>query len=255
VHLVVPTGGSFAVELERLSTQFDQIEGGRHALAEAMLEGGLTLQGIRYARSLSGGSWDGWDRRLLRTAYPFPYQSEIRAMAEREGVDPFFVAGLIRQESLFTPAIRSGAGAVGLMQVMPATGQAVARQLGMRGFTAAQLAHPETNLALGTRYLADQLRRFGGREMDALAAYNAGPTRMSRWRSMPEYDDPDLWVERIPFAETRGYVRAVTLNWSVYTALYGCGGEGSVTACPRAATALTSSPGPSDAPPTARGRQ
>lgn len=240
LHLAAPTSGSYAFELERLSAYFDRRPGGIHLLGEAMVEAGLTLQAARHARSRAalraGEGHGGWDVRLLRIAFPFPFEEEVRAAAAAVGLDPYFVAGLIRQESLWVPDIRSHAGAVGLMQIMPATGRGLARQLGMAGFQTSHLEDPRTNLAMGTRYLADQLRRFG-READALAAYNAGPARMARWAQQPEYRDPDLWVERIPFQETRGYVRAVLLNWSLYAALYGCGAE-ALEFCPQPVTAL-----------------
>jgi soluble lytic murein transglycosylase len=230
LHIAVPTPGSYAWELERLLAHFGDRPDGVHALGEAMVETGLTIQAARYARAqasegeaVRNGPAD-WDARLLRIAFPFPFEEEVHRAAGAAGLDPFFVAGLIRQESLFNADIRSSAGAVGLMQIMPATGRGLARQMGIPGFQTAHLERPATNLALGTRYLADQLRRFE-READALAAYNAGPARMARWRQQGTWRDPDLWVERIPFAETRGYVKAVTLNWSLSTALYGCGPE------------------------------
>lgn len=228
LHVAVPTPGSHAWELERLLAHFGARPDGAHLLGESMVEAGLTIQAARYARAQAQEGpavRDGpaaWDARMLRIAFPFPFEEEVHRAAAVAGLDPFFVAGLIRQESLFNADIRSSAGAVGLMQIMPATGRGLARQLGISGFQTAHLERPDTNLAMGTRYLADQLRRFE-READALAAYNAGPARMSRWRQQATWRDPDLWVERIPFAETRGYVKAVTMNWSLYTALYGCG--------------------------------
>lgn len=237
VHVGVPTAGSYAWELERLTRYFGAKEGGLHALGEAMVARGIPLQAARFVRMVAGDPGGTWDARLLKTAFPFPFEEEIRASSQEAGVDPYFVAGLIRQESLFQARIRSHAGATGLMQIMPATGRGLARQMGLRGFQLSDLEHPGTNVAMGTRYIAQQLQRYGGREADALAAYNAGSGRMNRWRSLPEYRDPDLWVERIPFAETRGYVKAVTLNWSIYSSLYGCGLEG-LEYCPHPVTAM-----------------
>jgi len=242
VHVGVPTSGSYAFELERLTRYFGGKKGGLHALGEAMVVGGIPLQAARFVRMVAGDPGGTWDARLLRTAFPFPYEEEIRRSAREAGLDPHFVAGLIRQESLFQASIRSHAGATGLMQIMPATGRGLARQMGIQGFRVEDLEHPETNLAMGTRYIAEQLRRYGGREADALAAYNAGPGRMNGWRTLPAYRDPDLWVERIPFSETRGYVKAVTLNWSIYSSLYGCGVEG-LQFCPHPVTAMLRSSG------------
>lgn len=237
VHVGVPTRGSYLYEVDRLSRHLETREGGLHALGEAMVSGGIPLQAARFVRMVAGDPGGNWDARLLRTAFPFPYQEQIRRASMEAGLDPFFVAGLIRQESLFQADIRSHAGATGLMQIMPATGRGLARQMGLRGFQTVHLEEPETNVAMGTRYIAEQLRRFDGREADALAAYNAGPSRMVRWRGLPEYSDPELWVERIPFDETRGYVKAITLNWSIYTSLYGCGLEG-LEYCPHPVTAM-----------------
>jgi soluble lytic murein transglycosylase len=161
-----------------------------------------------------------WNEALLRLVYPFPYRATIEREARRNGLDPFLVAGLIRQESGFHPAARSPAGALGLMQIMPATGTSLARELGIGSFRPARLTEPELNIRMGTRYLATMLARYDGRVGDALAAYNAGPTRMARWRAFPEHADPELFAERLPFTETRDYVRIVQTNAAIYRALY-----------------------------------
>jgi soluble lytic murein transglycosylase len=129
---------------------------------------------------------------------------------------------LIRQESAFTPAIYSPAGAIGLMQVMPATGRELARSQGIRGFTAASLETAEINLHLGTRFWLDMERRYADGSLPlVLSAYNAGPTRARRWRRLPEFEDPLRFTERIPFDETRGYVKNITRNIGLYQFLYG----------------------------------
>src|SRR5690606_24132368 len=113
-------------EVERLKRHFDQRDGALYALAEAFNARGFTLTGIRIG-------WDiyrregAWNLRLLRIIYPFPYRDLILAEAAERGLDPFLVAGLIRQESMFNPTIVSPAGAIGLMQIMPATGRSLAR--------------------------------------------------------------------------------------------------------------------------------
>src|SRR5690606_28303815 len=109
---------------------------------------------------------------------------------------------------------------IGLMQVMPTTGRSLARTLGIRRFNADMLAQPELNIVFGMRYLADQLRTYGNRLDAVLAAYNAGPTRVERWKQFPEFDDTLLFAERIPFVETRDYVRIVQNNRRIYAALY-----------------------------------
>jgi soluble lytic murein transglycosylase len=175
---------------------------------------------VRVGRALQRQE-GSWNDALLRLVYPFPYRAAIEREARRNNVDPYLVAGLIRQESGFDARARSPAGALGLMQIMPATGTSLARELGVTGFRTARLAEPDLNLRMGTRYLATMLARYDGRLGDALVAYNAGPTRMARWRGFPEHGDPELFVERIPFAETRGYVRIVQANTAIYRALYG----------------------------------
>jgi soluble lytic murein transglycosylase len=158
---------------------------------------------------------------LLRIIYPFPYRDILLAEAAEQGVDPFLAAGLIRQESMFNPGAVSGAGAIGLMQVMPATGRDLVQRLGVRRFDDDMLKHAEFNAHLGMAYLDDQLRDFSGRLPVVLAAYNAGPHRITRWREFPEFPDDDLFAERIPFAETRDYVKIVQNNARIYEALYG----------------------------------
>jgi soluble lytic murein transglycosylase len=161
----------------------------------------------------------------MRVMYPFPYRDLITREANKYRIDPFFAAGLIRQESAFNPNAVSSAGAIGLMQVMPSTGRAVARRMGIRRFRTASLRQPEMNLRIGTRFLADMTKTWGGRVDKVLAAYNAGPTRMERWSAFPEAAQPDWFLERIPFDETRDYVRVVQLNARIYRTLYGSAGS------------------------------
>ena len=148
--------------------------------------------------------------------FPVRHIDIIRQHATRNRLDPELVLGLIRQESAFQASALSRAGARGLMQVLPSTGRALAAQAGIKRYTASRLYQPETNIELGTRYLASLLQRYGGRVELALAAYNAGHTRVDRW--VHEFGDSDMavFVERIPFSETRGYVKQVLTNRSHY---------------------------------------
>ena len=190
-------------------------------LADALIERGFSIAGIRLGQDLlrSGAPQT---KRLLRVLYPFPYRELVTREAHERGIDPIFLAALIRQESAFTPWIHSPAGAIGLMQVMPATGRALARSQGIRGFTAASLETAEINLHLGTSFWVDMERRYGDGKLPlVLSAYNAGPTRARRWRRLPEFADPLRFTERIPFDETRGYVKAITRNIGLYQFLYG----------------------------------
>ncbi len=209
-----------AFEIDRLRHHFADRDGALYALAEAFNARGLTFTGIRLGWEIYGRE-RAWNLRLLRIIYPFPYQNLIVAEALERGMDPFLIAGLIRQESMFSADIVSPAGAIGLMQIMPPTGRAVAQQIGLDAFEAPLLERPELNIHLGITYLADLLKSYGNRIGPALAAYNAGPHRVSRWSQFPEYADEELFAERIPFAETRNYVKVVQQNARLYAELYG----------------------------------
>lgn len=207
-------------ELDRLQRSYDGQRATLYAIAEALHERGEHLRAVSIGRALERTA-DAVDARLLRIINPFPYRELIEREARRNDIDPYFVVALMRQESLFNPAARSGPGAIGLMQVMPRTGTAVAARLGMKGFTPEKLTDPAINIRIGTAILAEHLRNYGGRVEDVLIAYNAGAGRLGRWRSLPERVDPDLFVERIPYDETRDYVRIVQTNAYVYRTLYG----------------------------------
>jgi soluble lytic murein transglycosylase len=201
-------------ELNRLRQKLGNSTATQYAIAEGLNARDHAYVGIAIGRELLNGGED-WNERLLRIMFPLPYHEIIKREARTNGLDPYFVAALMRQESRFNPRAVSGAGAIGLMQVMPATG----RQLGRA--SREDLMNPETNIRLGTRFLADQMRTYGSRVDAVLAAYNAGPSRMNRWRSFPEFPSQDLFVERIPFDETRDYVKVVRVNTSIYHELYG----------------------------------
>lgn len=189
-------------------------------LARELVDRDLTLDGINLGWELRGRGMD-WSRALLEVLYPFPHREMVYRAARARGLDPILVASIIRQESAFDPAIVSRAGAVGLMQVMPATGGQIAAAEGPRDFDPESLVTPEINLHLGTRYLVDLLDRFDRRLPFVLAAYNAGPSRADAWKAFPEADDPYRFTERIPFAETRDYVKQIARNLALYGALYG----------------------------------
>lgn len=211
-------------ETERLKRYLAGGEDGLYVLAEWLHQRGDTYGGIMLGREIQRAT-GSWNRRLLRIIYPFPFRASIEAESRRNGLDPAFVAALIRQESMFNPLAVSGAGAIGLMQVTPSTGRALAASVGIRGFTPDSLADPAINVRLGTLYLAQLFARYGDRVPELLAAYNAGPSRLARWRAFPEYGDAEIFSERIPYGETRDYVRVVQGNAEIYRALYGPGGS------------------------------
>ncbi|HEV2704802.1 MAG TPA: transglycosylase SLT domain-containing protein [Pyrinomonadaceae bacterium] len=151
--------------------------------------------------------------------YPLAYWDIIRQEARAKRLDPFMVAGLIRQESVFSPRAASHAAAYGLMQLLIPTASTLARREGVgRSITREVLFEPPLNIKLGTQYLRDNLDKFGRIEYVA-AAYNAGPGRAVQWRaSLPA--EMDEWAEAVPFRETRGYVQGVVRNMLQYRRLY-----------------------------------
>jgi soluble lytic murein transglycosylase len=152
--------------------------------------------------------------------FPQPYWTDIVANAEKNQLDPYLVASLIRQESEFNPGALSRANAYGLMQLLPSVGKSAAKHEGNRHFTATQLLDPPTNIELGTDNLKQVLDRFGGQPEYALAAYNAGDTPVHQWLATNDYKDIPEFVESIPFTETRDYVQAILRNREMYRQLY-----------------------------------
>jgi soluble lytic murein transglycosylase len=154
-----------------------------------------------------------------RILFPKPWWDTIKTESAKNNLDPYLVASVIRQESEFNPSVVSHANAYGLMQVLPAVGQQLARQEGMSHFETFQLLDPATNIRLGTRYLRQTLDRFGGVTEYALAAYNAGDDRVVDWQAAGPYQGMDEFVESIPFTETREYVEAILRNMETYKAI------------------------------------
>jgi soluble lytic murein transglycosylase len=164
---------------------------------------------------------DEMTREAWEIFYPLNWWTEIREEARRHKLDPYLIAGIIRQETVFNPKARSRANALGLMQLLPSTGQAVARKNSLGGgrISQADFFNPVINIQLGTAYIRELFDRFGRFEYVA-AAYNGGPTRVSRWlNQMPEKEIED-WVEGIPISETRLYVQGVYRNSRQYQRLY-----------------------------------
>jgi len=152
--------------------------------------------------------------------FPQPYWKELVTNAGANGLDPYLVASLIRQESEFNAGAVSPANAYGLMQLLPSVGKAMAKKRGIRRFDSSQLLNPSINLQLGTMNLKQVLDRFGGQVEYALAAYNAGDTPVRQWLSSNDYKDVPEFVESIPYSETRDYVQAILRNREMYRNLY-----------------------------------
>ena len=154
----------------------------------------------------------------LAQRFPRPHEAAVVRQARAIGLDPAYVYGLIRQESRFITDARSHVGASGLMQIMPATARWTARKIGLEGFTPSMINELDTNILIGTSYLKLALERFDGSLPLAAAAYNAGPGRPDAWRQGPVLEGA-VWVENIPFGETRDYVKKVLSNTVDYALL------------------------------------
>ena len=152
--------------------------------------------------------------------FPRPYWDALRRYSEENGLDPYLVASLIRQESEFNPGVISHANAYGLMQLLPSTGKSTAKQVGLHNYKTDSLLEPNVNIELGTKYFREMVNHFGGQIEYALAAYNAGSSRVESWRSSGNYRDIEEFVESIPFTETREYVQAIVRNAEVYKRVY-----------------------------------
>jgi len=168
-----------------------------------------------YSRAITAATGAGLVNDLdLR--FPLPWRPLIEAQSERAGISSAWVYGVTRSESLFMPDASSGAGAVGLMQLMPATGRQTAPRAGVRFRGYRTLLDPEANVALGTTYLAEMLARYGNHRVLATAAYNAGPNRVDRWLPDDASLPADAWVDSMPYRETRGYVQRVLASEAVF---------------------------------------
>ena len=159
-------------------------------------------------------------RRFWELLFPLPYRADVVRAASEKNLDPYLLAGLIRQESEFDPQARSRANAFGLTQVRPATGRLFARQVGIKRFSSRLLFQPAANLKIGVSIFSAMLDKNGGNLEQTLAAYNAGPNRAAEWRAWNTYREPAEFVESIPFTETRDYVQAVLRNADIYRRLY-----------------------------------
>jgi soluble lytic murein transglycosylase len=173
--------------------------------------------------------------------FPMPFKAAVVVRASQIGLDPAYVYGLIRQESRFIMDAKSGVGAAGLMQVMPATARWTAKKMGLTNFQPHQITDRDTNIAIGTGYLKLVLDSFDGSMPLAAAAYNAGPGRPRTWRGQTggPVMEAAIWAENVPFNETRDYVKKVLSNTTNYAAL--------ITGQPQSLKSRLGSVGPKDA--------
>ncbi len=181
----------------------------QQAAAQLAAQWGWYNQGIRTATS--SGGWDD-----LSARFPLAYKPQLEKAAERANLPLEWVYAITRQESAFMPAVRSGAGAVGLMQLLPGTAKQVARKIQVPHHPN-QLNDPSHNTQLGSAYLRQMYDNYGDNRILASAAYNAGPGRVSRWlREQPQQVSADVWIETIPYRETREYVQSVLAFALIY---------------------------------------
>ena len=194
-----------------------QGEPGRMSDTELMVASQLACAQMVYDRCIytSERAREFWEPEYL---FPTPHKELILSHAKSNDIDPSFVYGLMRQESRFVTDIKSQVGASGLMQVMPQTAKWTAKKIGLTPFSPEMLKDKETNVAIGTGYMRLVLESFELSYPLTAAAYNAGPSRSRRWREGPELEAA-IWVENIPFNETRDYVKKVISNTTVYAAL------------------------------------
>jgi peptidoglycan lytic transglycosylase len=195
------------------------------ALAEAQIYSsyGETFRAIRALKralpTAASASIQSIPLVYWRILFPEAWWDTIKAESAKNNLNPYLVASLIRQESEFDPSAISYANAYGLMQLLPSVGRRMAREEGIDHFQTFQLLDPAMNIRLGTRYLRQMLDRFGGVQEYALAAYNAGDSRVTQWQAAGPYSGMDEFVESIPFTQTREYVEAILRNVETYKAI------------------------------------
>ncbi|MBA3913695.1 MAG: transglycosylase SLT domain-containing protein [Acidobacteriales bacterium] len=199
----------FPVEIARMYQQL-----GRYDMALETLKRAVPNYFAVDVQALPRAYWEA--------LFPKPFWHDLERFSTDNSLDPYLVASLIRQESEFNPTAVSHANAIGLMQLLPSVGKAMAKQEKIKRFNTAQLLVPTANLQLGTRYFRSMVDKFGSFEY-ALAAYNAGADRVQDWLADGKYRDPQEFVESIPFTETREYVQAILRNANMYRQLYGGG--------------------------------
>ena len=191
----------------------------------------LDQQQIKQAAVLAS-RWKWYDSAIRTVAktphrsdyelrFPTPYKNLVMQNAEKTRLDPSVIYGVMRRESLFDPLARSSAGALGLMQLMPGTARVVARSLGLKKPGRADILSVSNNIRLGASYFRTVMNRFDNNVTLAAAAYNAGPNNVRRWLPRSDVMESDLWVETVPFRETRDYVKAVLAYSTVFDRSFG----------------------------------
>jgi soluble lytic murein transglycosylase len=197
-----PLQATIAVTHQRLGNVRAGINAMKRAYPQYLAAGGETLPA-----------------QILQVIFPIEYWPLLQKYSKQRGLDPFVVAALVAQESNFDAGVRSHANAYGLMQILPSTGRQYARRLGVRPFSTRRLTDAEINVRLGTQIFADSIKKFGGLHY-ALAAYNAGDSRVIRWRNEKPGLPQDEFIDDIPFPETQNYVKRILGTAEDYRYLY-----------------------------------
>jgi soluble lytic murein transglycosylase len=168
-----------------------------------------------HSRAISTAASVGeYDNLIMR--YPLPWQEQFEQFSSAASISPTWAYGIARSESMFMRDVRSSAGAIGLMQLIPATGREIAKEIKLSYSGLATLTDPESNIRLGTSYLGSMAERYNGNQVLATAAYNAGPHRVDRWLPDSGTEDARVWIENIPFNETRKYVKRVLSAQAIF---------------------------------------
>ncbi len=209
-----------AFELYQLGTGYPARREWHHALNK------MTTYQMQVAAALAT-RWGWYDRAILTMSkahayddlvlrFPILYRQILDKYSHKRQLENSWLYGLVRAESAFQEEARSPAGALGLMQVMPRTGRQTAKRIGLKKFNSKKLLKAETNIPIGTAYLKQVLEEYNGNKVLATAAYNAGPNNVNSWLPKKGCEQADIWIEQIPFNETRKYVRRVLYFTNIY---------------------------------------
>jgi soluble lytic murein transglycosylase len=213
-----------AREMKVLAAKYADNPGVQFMLADVYVRGGepFKANGVlqRQFRAFVRHGGANIPPRFWQILFPLPYWETIRTEAQRRGVDPYLVASIIRQESGFEPSTVSNAGAVGLMQIMPEEASRIATAASLGAVTRESLFDPATNIAVGAAEYSQKLAAMNGNHTLAIASYNAGEDVVTSWIAKTPIDDADVFIESIPYAETRLYVKTVNRNRSEYRRIY-----------------------------------
>ena len=211
-------------EMKRVAAAYPTNQGLAFMLADLYVQAGQPFAANnvlqRRFRDFVRHGGSGVPHRFWEILFPLAYWDSIKSEAEKRQLDPYLIAAISRQESGFEPSTVSNAGAVGIMQLMPAEAGAIATQAGLPAPSREQLFDPATNIAVGAAEFAQKLALMNGKLVPAIAAYNAGEEAVGKWIAQTPVDDVDLFVESIPYAETRLYVKTVSRNRFEYRRIY-----------------------------------